>query len=175
MPLATLVPLVPLVPLLPLKLAPLLLPWLLLLPLLPLLGDAGGPPAPALFAKPLFSPPFPSPTLPVLELSGVKHDNFNFGEDGEEDTTGPLFRLPGAEIPLSSSLYMRNLPEMRDGDHETPSVQRLMPEISSTNTNMLPETIRYRLSTSYGLLGMCFRRPSTVACSTSRASFSSSM
>lgn len=42
---------------------------------------------------------------------------------------------------LSSSRYTRNLPRMRDGDHGTPSVQRRMPEVSSMNTNRLPDAI----------------------------------
>ena len=43
---------------------------------------------------------------------------------------------------LSSSLYIRNLPDILDGDQETPSVHLLMPDISSIKTNILPDTIK---------------------------------
>ena len=79
------------------------------------------------------------------------------------------------ELSLSTSLYMRNLLAIRDGDQETPSVHLFMPDISSINTNILPDTIRYGLSISYGLLGMCLSFPSSVAWRIRRASFSSSM
>lgn len=70
---------------------------------------------------------------------------------------------------------MRNLARILDGDQLVPSVQRLIPEVSSMKTKTFPDLMSAGLSDSVGRLVTALRVPLRTACSTTRASLELAM